>query len=420
MKIKRLDVVAALAVLLLAFTLAACGGDDDGDADAGAATTEAAATTEEEMTEPAGPIVIGWAFDGNGNMAPFDGPALAAAKIRVDQLNEEGGVEGREVVIESCDTQNNDPARAKACAAELLEKNAEIMFVTCDVDFATPVVQEAISRGILAIAPCIGTDQMGPSRFGEEGELAFSFGNAAQDEGSAMAEFAYEEGWRTAALATNTLLVYFKNVVQAFESRFTELGGEIVASETYATGANNVNAAVSRLNAVEADVIVTSTAFAELPALVSGLRSLDNETPILNSWAGDGTYWNTKTPPVTNYYAVTYASIFGDDPSDEVKDLIQALTDAGSAPGTGGFVTGAAAIDGVVEAIRRTGGSTDGAELAAEIEQFDDVETISGNVNFSDELHSVFGREYRVIKIDGNKASYVGPITAKVVPDLTG
>ncbi len=413
---KRLDVVALLSVLVLAFALAACGGDDDDEPDA-AATTEA--TTDEEP-EATGPIVIGWAFDGNGNMAPFDGPALAAANIRVDQLNEEGGVEGRELAIESCDTQNNDPAKAKACAAELLEKGAEIMFVTCDVDFATPVVQEAISRGILAIAPCIGTDQMGPKRFGEQGELAFSFGNVAQDEGSAMAEFAYEEGWRTAALATNTLLVYFKNVVEAFEARFTELGGEIVASETYATGANNVSAAVSRLNNAEADVVVTATAFAELPALVSGLRSLGNETPILNSWAGDGTYWNTKDPQVTNYYAVTYASVFGDDPSDEVKELIQALTDAGAAPGTGGFVTGAAAIDGVAEAIELTGGSTDGAELAAELEQFDGVETISGDVSFSNDLHSVFGREYRVIKIEGNKASYIGPVTAKVVPELGG
>ncbi|HUP33720.1 MAG TPA: ABC transporter substrate-binding protein [Gaiellaceae bacterium] len=419
MKRKRLDLLAVLAVLLLAFTLAACGGDDDDEDGEAAATTTEATTTEEEPA-PTGPIVIGWAFDGNGNMAPFDGPALAAANIRVDQLNEEGGVEGRELVIESCDTQNNDPARAKACAAELLGKGAEVMFVTCDVDFATPVVQEAINAGILAVAPCIGTDQMGPSRFGEKGELAFSFGNAAQDEGSAMAEFAFEEGWRNAALATNTLLVYFKNVVEAFEARFTELGGEIVASETYATGANNVNAAVSRLNAVDADVIVTSTAFAELPALVSGLRSLGNETPILNSWAGDGTYWATPNPPVTNYYAVTYASVFGDDPSQDVKDLIEALTDAGSQPGTGGFITGAAAIDGVAEAIRRAGGSTDGAALAAEMEQFEQVETISGNVNFSDDLHSVFGREYRVIRIENNEGSYVGPVTAKVVPDLTG
>jgi branched-chain amino acid transport system substrate-binding protein len=413
----RLGALAALLVLLLALTVTACGGDDDDEPDA-AATTEA--VTEEEEPESTEPIVIGWAFDSSGNMAPFDGPALAAANIRVDELNEAGGVGGRELRIDTCDTQNNDPAKAKACAATLLDGGAEIMFVTCDVDFATPVVQEATSNGKLAIAPCIGTDQMGPKRFGEQGELAFSYGNAAQDEGSAMAEFAWEQGWRSAALATNTLLVYFKNVVEAFDSRFTELGGEVVARETYATGANNVDAAVSRLNSATADVIVTATAFAELPALVSGIRSLGNDTPILNSWAGDGTYWVTQNPPVTNYYAVTFASVFGDDPSEEVKGLIEAMTEGGSAPGTGGFVTGAAAIDGVVEAIERADGSTDGEALAAEMEQFEQVETISGNVNFSDELHTVFGREYRVIKIENNEGSYVGPVTAKVVPELTG
>jgi branched-chain amino acid transport system substrate-binding protein len=414
----RLRALAALLVLLLALTATACGGDDDEEA-GGEATTEAATTAEEEP-ENTEPIVIGWAYDSSGNMAPFDGPALAAANIRVEQLNEAGGVDGRELRIETCDTQNNDPAKAKACAASLLDGGAEIMFVTCDVDFATPVVQEAITNGVLAVAPCIGTDQMGPKRFGEQGELAFSYGNAAQDEGSAMAEFAWQEGWRSAALGTNTLLVYFKNVVEAFETRFTELGGEIAARESYATGANNVDAAVSRLNDAQADVIVTSTAFAELPALVSGLRSLGNDTPILNSWAGDGTYWVTKNPQVTNYYAVTFASVFGDDPSEEVKELIQALTDAGSAPGTGGFVTGAAAIDGVVEAIQRADGSTEGADLAAEMEQFEQVETISGNVNFSDELHTVFGREYRVVKVEGNEGSYVGAVTAKVVPELKG
>ena len=103
--------------------------------------------------------------------------------------------------------------------------------------FATPVVQEAINRGKLAIAPCIGTDQMGPKRFSTKGKLAFSFGNVAQDEGSAMAQYAWSRGWKTAGLATNTLLVYFKNVVQAFDKRFTQLGGKIVARESYATGA---------------------------------------------------------------------------------------------------------------------------------------------------------------------------------------
>lgn len=412
-------VAALLLALVLALAAVACGGDDDETADETPAETAEPADAGTDEEEASGePITIGWAYDSSGQMSPFDGPALAAAQIRIDQLNEEGGVDGRELRIETCDTQDNDPARARVCATTLLEGGADIIFTTCDVDFATPVVQEAISQGTLAIAPCIGTDQMGPSRFGEQGRLAFSFGNAAQDEGSAMAEFAWEQGWRSAALATNTVIVYFQNVVQAFEARFTELGGEIVARETYATGSDNVEAAVSRVNSVDADVIVTSTAFAELPALVSGLRSLGNDTPILNSWAGDGTYWVTDNPQVTEYYAVTYASVFGDDPNPEVQELIEALTEAGAQPGTGGFLTGAGAIDGIVEAIRRAGGSTEGEALADELEEFDQVETISGNINFSPELHSVSGREYRVVRIHENEGSYVQGVTASVVPEL--
>jgi len=367
------------------------------------------------------PIVIGWAYDLKGQMAPFDNPALAAANIRIKQINAKGGVDGRKFVIKTCDTQNNNAARAKSCALSLLGGGANIVFVTCDVDFATPVVQETIKRGKLAIAPCIGTDQMGPKRFSKQGKLAFSFGNVAQDEGSAMAQYAIKRGWKTAGLATNTLLVYFKNVVQAFDKRFRQLGGKVVDRESYATGANNVNTAVSRLNSHKAAVYVTSTAFGELPAFVSGLRSLHNNTPILNSWAGDGTYWNTSNPKVTNYYFVTFASVFGDDPSKDVRKMIASLKAADPThrgPGTGGFLGGADAIDGVAIAIKRAHGSLKGSALAAQLEKFHQVPVLGGKISFSPRLHTVFGRQYRVIKIQNNKASYVGPVTAKVVPKL--
>ena len=359
------------------------------------------------------PLVIGWAFDKSGQMAPFDDPALAAAKIRAKQLNAKGGAAGHRIVIKTCDTQNNNASKAKSCALSLMGQGADILFTTCDVDFATPAAQVALKKGKLAVAPCIGTDQMGPKRFGAKGKLAFSFGNVAQDEGSAMAQYAWSRGWKTAATATNTLLVYFKNVVQAFEARFTQLGGKIVDRESYATGANNVNNAVSRLNGVDADVVVTSTSFGELPALVAGLRTLGNDVPILNSWAGDGTYWLPKDPSISNYYAVTYASAFGDDPSKAVNALAKKVK-----AGTGGFVTGAAAIDGIVTAIKRAGGTTDGARLAAQMQKFKKVPTISGFVSFSPQLHSVFGRQYRVLRIQDSKPKIVGTVTAKVVPKI--
>ena len=233
-----------------------------------------------------------------------------------------------------------------------------------------------------------------------------------------MAEYAFRKGWRKASLATNTALVYFKNVVQAFDKRYRQLGGKVVTRESYATGANNVNTAVSRLNGKKADVIVTSTAFGELPAFVSGLRALGNKTPILNSWAGDGTYWAPSSPKVTNYYFVTYASVFGDDPSVAVRKMIAALKAAGATPGTGGFLGGADAIDGVFLAIKRANGSLKGSALAAKLERFKGQAVLGGKISFSAKLHTVFGRQYRVIKIQNNKAKRVGLVRAKVVPTL--
>ena len=148
-------------------------------------------------------------------------------------------------------------------------------------------------------------------------------------------------------------------------------------------------------------------------AILNGLRTLGNNTPMLNSWAGDGTYWVPKSPKVTNYYFVTYASVFGDDPIAAVNALAKRLKAF-----TGGFVTGSAAVDGVATAIRRSGGSTNGAKLAATMEKFKKVPTLSGLVSFSPQFHSVFGRQYRVIKIQNNKARYVGAVTAKVVPKI--
>jgi branched-chain amino acid transport system substrate-binding protein len=134
---------------------------------------------------------------------------------------------------------------------------------------------------------------------------------------------------------------------------------------------------------------------------------------MLNSWAGDGTYWVPKSPKVTNYYFVTYASIFGDDPVKAVNTLAKQVK-----AGTGGFLTGPAAIDGIRIAIQRAGGSTNGARLAAQLEKFRGVPTLSGKVSFTKDLHSVFGRQYRVIQIQDNKAKRIGMVTAKVVPKI--
>lgn len=415
----RTRITWMLAVMALVVTACAdTGGGDTTITGEPEPTTTAASdpvtTTGAEPTTTAGesedPITIGAAVDLTNDMSFFDGPAIAAAQIQVDTINAAGGVLGRQLELRVIDTEL-DPDQTAAAAIDLIDGGAEILLVTCDVDFATPAITEGINAGILTLATCIGTDQMGPNRFGEAGRLAFSLGNVAQDEGAAMAEYAFDQGWRTATVVTDNLLVYFQDVTAAFRDRWDELGGEVVAEESFTSFDGTIESVVSAVDGVEADVIATSSAFQDLPAtFTQSLRALGNETPIICSWACDGNFWVPEG--LNDFHYVTFASVFGDDPEAEVNELAEAVAEVtGQPPLTGGFVTGAAAVDAIVAGIEETGG-TDGAALAEAFESFDGLPTISGPISYSPEQHTVFGRPYRVIAISDGVNSFTTLWTA--------
>lgn len=383
MRKPRYGIVAALGVVAAAVGL-----------------TVAAATASGQGSAQA-PIIIGAAVDLTSSMKPFDSPALAGAQIEAAKLAAKGGPNFQ---IKVC---NHQLKKQKSCAAQLIQAGAKIALDTCDVEYGAAATQEFLNKGLLTLAPCTTTDQMGPQRFGAKGKLAFTVGSTAQDEGSADAEYAYSRGWRTAIVVKDNALVYFRNVSDAFAKRFQELGGKIVDREAFASGDKTIGNVISKVAPKKADVISFVTAFGELPQFVGGIRSAGNKTPIINSWGGDGTYWNPKNPKVTNYYVNNYASSFGDDPNPAVNKLLQAVLAAKKVPYTASFALGAATIDLLAVALKRTGGSTDGKKLAAAFEKFRNVATISGPVTYSSTLHSVKGRPWRIMKVQNNKETFL-------------
>jgi branched-chain amino acid transport system substrate-binding protein len=366
------------------------------------------------------PIVIGAAIDLTKNMAPFDAPALEAAQIEIKKINAAGGVDGRPLELKFLNDQL-DPNLTKQDALKLVNQGVDIGWVTCDVDYATPAVQEFLAAKLLTIAPCIGTDQMGPSRFGSAGNLAFTFGNAAQDEGAAIAEYAYSRGWHTADVVTDKLLVYFQNVCQAFTLRFQQLGGKIVDQESFTQGDGTINNVATRINSNPAQVIAFCTSFGtDQPAFVDGLRTLGNNTPIIDGWASDGAYWWSKNPKVTNFYFATYAGAVAKDPDPGVRSFEAAMAATGKPAQTGGFLTGADAIQALAYAIKKAGGSTNGAKLAAVLAHLTKYQVLGGPITFTPTLHSVTGRLYRIVEVNNNAATVVAEHTTKVIPNIHG
>lgn len=357
-------------------------------------------------------IIIGAAVDLTSSMKPFDSPALAGAQIQAKKIAAAGGPNFQ---IKVCDHQLK---RQKSCAAQLIQAGAKIALVTCDVEYAAAATQEFLNKGILTLAPCVTTDQMGPQRFGAKGRLAFTFGSTAQDEGSAEAEYAYSRGWRTAVVVKDNFVVYFRDVSDAFAKRFTQLGGKVVQREAFTSFDKTIGNVISKVASTDADVISFVTAFGELPQFVGGIRSAGNNTPIINSWGGDGTYWNPTNPQVTNYYVDNYASSFGDDPNPAVNALLKAVLAAKKVPYTASFVLGATTMDALAVALKRNGGSTNGLSLATTLEKFTNVRTISGPITFSKKLHSVVNRPWRIMKVQNNKETYLRMWKTKKVVSL--
>ncbi len=415
-----------LVLLFAAFALvaAACGGSDSDTTTtttgAPAATTTTAgpaATTTTTQPVDTSPIIIGAAIDLSQNMAPFNTPANRAAEIMVERINAAGGVlGGRQLELRTLDA-TVEPDVVKATAIDLIDQGAEILLVTCDFDFAVPAIQEALKANILAIAPCIGTDAMGPNNLGEEGRIAFSFGNQAQDEGAVLAEFAIDQGWSDAVIVKNNLLIYFQDVVDAFGVRFEENGGNVVATEEFVGFDGTIGSVVTAVANLDKDVIAISSGFDDLPAFVFGLRALGDDTPILCSWACDGTFWYQEGELLNNFYYNTYVSLFGDDPSQEVRDFLAELTDRGGPPSTAALLGGAQAIQAIAEAIEATGG-TDAAAMAAFFEGFDNKSLIMGEVTLNADNHTVFGRPHRIMGVSDSMPFFMELRTASSPADI--
>lgn len=270
--------VALCALVVLAGVVTGCGSSSKSSAGAGAKVANGK------------PILIGAAVDFTALMAPTDDPALYGAEVEASRINAQGGVDGHKIKFDVQNTQLK-PDATKADALNVVSKGANVLWVTCDVDFATPAIEVGLSSKLLTVSPCIGTDQMGPKRFGSEGKLAFSFGNVAQDEGAADAQIAIKQGWKTADVLYDKQIVYNSDTCQAFASKFAALGGKVLSTQTWTQGDHTIGNLATQVNSSHPAMIqICTTAAPDISTFLSDVRSAGNKTPILGPWSLDGTY----------------------------------------------------------------------------------------------------------------------------------
>ena len=378
--------VAAAGALALTGCVSSTGGGGDSGSDKPAAGEK---------------VIIGAVMAETGFMSPFDTPALNAAKIKVDELNENGGIDGQEVELKVIDSGSDFEKYAPA-AQSLLDDGAKVLLVTCDYDTAVPASQVAEQNNVLNIAPCVGDTIYGPAG---GLNIGFSMGNAVPGEASIMAEFAVEKGWKKAVFVKDDSIKYTQNQCETAAKRFTELGGTEIATYTFKQG-DSIKETVSKITGGEAPDVVFNCSYGEGGGKAAKeIRDGGITTPVVSGFGMDGTFWLGAIPGLTDYYIVSYPSVWGDDSDAKVNDASAKYEEVyGERPQNGSMTTGDATIEAIKIAYEKAK-SWDGDKLAGEFLKFKDVPLLVGPTSFSDELHVNVERPMRVLQVkDGGLA----------------
>ena len=397
MKLRKKFAITISSLILSVGGLSACSSDGD--------------TAALDCAEP---ILIGAAMAQTGFMAPFDAPALATAQIAVDKINAAGGISGCQVVLEAVDTETN-PDKGQQIATDLIAKGAKMLLVTCDYDINAKSSQVANDAGVLVVAPCVGSTAMGP----DNGlDLGYSMGSAVPGEAAIMAEYAYENLGQTVTLFKDMSIAYTTSQCDAFETRFKELGGTVKSTQQFSqtqAGALDkpVTAQVANAKKDAAGVIALCSYPGGGAQALAAIRNAGVNTPVISGFGLDGAFWLGAVPNLSNFYTVTYASVFGDDPNPKVVELLAAYKEkTGQDAATGGLITGASTIEAFKLAVERAG-SVDGAALAAEFNKFNNEDLTAGPTSFSEDLHVNVTRPMAVITVEGGKHKFIEYRAAK-------
>ena len=388
-------IVAAAAAVLVA----ACGSDNgDGGGDDGE------------------PIVIGAAVAESGIMSQFDEPVVQGAEIAIDEINADGGVDGRELELVVSDHQS-DLEQVERSALDVMDQGADVVITTHDFDFGSPAAVAANSEGLLSLGGAGGMS------YGFEGigPLHFNLYPGNVTEGAVMAQFAADQGYERPYLLQDLSIEYTREVCEFFAESWRGITGEDpVGQSTFQNDDQSFSSQVSDVRSSDADVAILCSYPPGGPGLIRQLRAADVDVPIVASGGGmDGVRWLDAVPNLSDYYDSVMASLTGDDPNDERNRLFAEIDSRyGSVPQLAAqALTGYSAIQAIERAVEANDGSTDGEALAATFEEFDGEELLVGPVTYSEECHIPIGMPMQIRQVQNGESSYFETSTPESLPD---
>jgi len=344
-------------------------------------------------------IVIGEYGSLTGTTATFGQSTDNGIKMAFDEINAAGGVLGKKfrVIVED---DRSQPEEAATAVTKLINQNR-----------VTAVLGEVSSSRSLAAAPICQSNKIpmiSPSstnpRVTQIGDYIFRVCFIDPFQGLVMAKFAANSlKLKRVAILVDVRNDYSVGLQTFFRQNFRQMGGEIVAEQSYSEGDSDFKAQLTQIKGSNPEAIYVPGYYTEVATIARQARELGMTMPLMG---GDG--WDSPRlfeiggEALNGCYLSNHYSV--DDPSPAIQKFVgdyrgryKQVPDALAALGYD-----AARI--LADAITRAG-STGGDKIRDALATTKDFSGVTGKITINEERNAI--KPAVILKIDNGKFVYV-------------
>jgi branched-chain amino acid transport system substrate-binding protein len=347
-------------------------------------------------------ILLGEVGSLTGSEATFGISTRNAIELAIREVNAAGGVKGKKIEIRVYDNQSK-PEEAAQAANRLINQDNVLLILG---EVASSNSMAMAEKAQPAKVPMISNASTNP-KVTEIGDYIFRVCFIDPFQGYVMAKFAHDNlKINKVAVLRDLGSAYSQGLADVFERKFTEMGGKIVARETYTKGSTDFRSQLTAIKRASPDAIYIPGYYNDVGLIARQARELGITAKLMggDGWDSEKLFELGGAAIEGSYFSNHYSP---DDPNPQIQKFIADYKAAfGSVPDSLAAL-GYDAARVAVDAIKRAP-SFDRAAIRDAIAQTRNFPGVTGNITLDDKRNAT--KPAVVLEVGKGKTKYVATI----------
>jgi len=209
-------------------------------------------TPVEGSREGDGVLTFGALLPQTGSLAFLGPPEFAGFNLAINEINENGGVLGADVVGIEGDSGDTSTDQANQTSDRLLSENVDVIIGAASSGVTLSVIDKITAAGVTMFSPANTSEAL--STYDDNG-LYFRTAPPDLYQGDVLGQFVVNDGNQTVAIL-NLNDAYGNGLAETAAATITASGGEVVFQQSYDPAATSFDSEIDAIVAADPDAII--------------------------------------------------------------------------------------------------------------------------------------------------------------------